>query len=267
MRTKAFTLIEVMVVMAIISILAGMMVPAVWKFWESEEIATTRTRMKELKIAMVGDRSLVQNGTRTHFGFVGDFGELPFDNTSSCSFKFLNSNADMSGSRYDAANWSGRYLSSSADAASYDVDAWGKQILCTKKIYTDDRWVGLTLASVAPNGELLEEVIDINDIIPTNRVTGNVFGVIVNPASLKITVLPSKSGVFSPMQVCKQLNGFSSYTTLLPYKLPIGRSLVELELSNNNADCSLPVPTVKNSFNYFTQDNLQVIKVPDLNIP
>ncbi|MSN24634.1 MAG: prepilin-type N-terminal cleavage/methylation domain-containing protein [Geobacter sp.] len=259
MRTKAFTLIEVMVVMAIISILAGMMMPAAWKFLESGEIATTRERMRELKKAMVGDRNLVQNGVRTHYGFVGDFGELPFDNNSSCAFRFLDSSADMSGSRYDAANWNGRYLSSSSDAKEFAVDAWGNTIKCTKKYYSDGRWVGLTLASVAPNGEILEETIDINDVIPTNRVVGNVFA---SYSSVSINIKPEKPGSFTEITTsCKSLSPFTSYTTLLPFKLPIGRIDVNLTLSKH-PDCSLPTDT--NKFQYFVQDNIKSIKIPDI---
>jgi len=259
MRTKAFTLIEVMVVMAIISILAGMMMPAAWKFLESGEIATTRERMKELKKAMVGDRTLVQNGVRTHYGFVGDFGELPFDNNSSCSFKFLDSSADMSGSRYDAANWNGRYLSSSSDAKEYAVDAWGNAIKCTKKSYSDGRWVGLTLASVAPNGEILEEIIDTNDVIPTNRVIGNSFAAY---SSVTINIKPEKPGSFTEISTaCKNLSPFYSYTTLLPYKLPIGRIDVNLTFSSHS-DCILPAETKK--IQYFIQDNIKSIKIPDI---
>ena len=85
---RGFTLIEVLVTMAIVSILAGIMVPAVWKFWESQDVQTTRERIKTLKLAMVGDRSLIQNGIRTSYGFVGDNGELPFANSSSSASRF-----------------------------------------------------------------------------------------------------------------------------------------------------------------------------------
>lgn len=262
MKTKAFTLIEVMVVMAIISILAGMLVPSVWKFWESEDIATTRQRMRDLKIAMVGDKALIQNGVRTHYGFVGDFGTLPFNNSSSCAFKFLNSSADMNLPQYDAANWSGRYLPSSSDSNSYATDAWGQPIHCTNKIYSDGRMVGLTLSSTAPNGQLIEETIEANDVIPTNRIAGNVIGSI--PTLLKIKISPERNGAFLNIAKCKQLNGFSSYTTLLPYKLPIGMINIELETSSGS-DCDLTTPI--NKFNYFVHDNLKLIKIPDLNNP
>lgn len=260
MKTKAFTLIEVMVVMAIISILAGILVPSVWRFWESEEIATTRERMKELKRAMIGDRSLVQNGVRTHYGFVGDFGELPFDNNSSCAFKFLNSSADMAGSRYDAANWSGRYLSSNADPSSYAVDAWRNPIMCRNKTFTDGRLAGVTLTSVTPGGEVLEEVIDVADVLPTNRVAGNLFA---SYSGLKISITPEKPGSFTDISdFCKSLTPFSSYTTLLPYKLPIGRVHLTLAFSRR-ADCSSPADST--SFYYLIQDNLKAIKMPDIN--
>lgn len=262
MKTKAFTLIEVMVVMAIISILAGMMMPAVWKFWESEEIATTRERMKELKKAMVGDRSLIQNGVRTHYGFVGDFGELPFDNNSSCAFKFLNSKDDMSGSRYDADNWNGRYLSSSSDANNYALDAWGKPILCTNKTYSSNgKLIGLILSSVAPNGvDVIEEVININDVTPTNRLSGNIFA---SYSGLAIYIKPEKPGSFTDINnFCKSLTPFSAYTTLLPYKLPIGRVHITLAASKRT-DCSSP--TEMANFFYLIQDNISLIKMPDIN--
>lgn len=264
MREKAFTLIEVMVVMAVISILAGMMMPAVWRYWESQEIATTRERMQELKRAMVGDKNLVQNGVRTHFGFAGDFGMLPFDNTSSCAFSFLNSSAGMTAPRYDTANWSGRYLSSSADSAAYGSDAWGKPIQCTNKSFdADGRLVGLTLTSQAPNGgDLIEEVVDIQDVTPTNRVAGNLFA---SYSGLSISIRPEKMGAFTEITgLCKTVAPFTAYTTLLPYRLPIGGVHITLAVSQHN-NCSSAQPAT--SFYYVVQDRLKVIKMPDLTSP
>lgn len=267
MSRNAFTLIEVMVVMAIISILAGMMTPMVWTWWESQQIETTRQRLKELKLAMIGDRTLVQNGVRTHYGFVGDFGELPFDNNSSCAFNFLNSKDALAGStRYNSDNWGSRYLPSSADVSNYSVDAWGNPIKCVNKVYKDDRWVALTLQSTAPGGDVLEEVILESDVTPTNRVTGNVIGNndLVN-TSIKIRITPVKSGVFTVMSTCKQLNGSSaSYLAELPYKFPIGRMVVELNHSKNSSNCS--TETLQNKFNYFMHDNLNEVSLPSMNV-
>lgn len=271
MKKNAFTLIEVMVVMAIISILAGMLMPVAWRFWESEEIATTRQRMKDLKIAMIGDRNLVQNGVRTHYGFVGDFGTLPFSNISSCAFNYLYSNTNMALPRFNPDNWSGSYLPSSSDLNNYAADAWGKPIQCANKKFQDGRFVEVTLTSVAPSGEVLEEVISINDVIPTKQVTGNVyppaFHSISSGASLKIKFSPGKPGSFLDMSTCKQLNGVSNYEAELPYEIPIGKVNVELRVTNNTNAKNCSTPTAVNKFNYFVHDNQTVIKMPDLNIP
>jgi len=68
MKDQGFTLIEVIVVMAIVAILAGIMVPFVYRVWEGDEIELTRERMGEIKKALVGDPRLIQNGIRTNYG-------------------------------------------------------------------------------------------------------------------------------------------------------------------------------------------------------
>ncbi len=110
-----FTLIEVIVVMAIISIMAGIMIPMVYRVWESNDEEMTRTRMRELKIALVGDRRLVQNGVRTHFGYAGDMGQLPG------SLNDLIADPGVS-------NWHGPYLPAGFDTATFNKDAWGRAI-------------------------------------------------------------------------------------------------------------------------------------------
>lgn len=258
MREKAFTLIEVMVVMAIISILAGMMMPPVWKFWESEDIATTRQRMKDLKTAMVGDKALVQNGVRTHYGFVGDFGELPFTNATTC---LLNNLAvkDSLPPKYEVDNWNGPYLGSGFDSADFLNDAWGNRIKCSNVLVLNGRYVGVTLQSHAPGGELLEERIVEQDVTPTERINGNNFS---SYSSVNIIITPEKTGAFTDIMLCKKLSAFTPYTSNLPFKLPIGRIGVTLEVFRNSS-CTAPISST-NSLFYYMQDNTKTVRFPDI---
>lgn len=272
MKTKAFTLIEVMVVMAIISILAGMMVPAVWKYWESEEIATTRERMKEIKKGMVGDKSLVQNGVRTHYGFVGDNGELPFgDYSAKGGLSYLVSRP-MGG----YPHWNGPYLS--GFGSEWNRDAWGKTFKYSLLLDAYGRYVSAELRSAGPDGsfdtsdDIADSEVQIFDreVTPTNRIHGNILG---NYSALRMTLKfkdPKDSSGISTKIHCKRLtgiSGYSNYTTLFesalnPINLPIGGIEITATLHNrlNCSDASIKTHNIL----YFMHDNATQIILPEL---
>lgn len=274
MREKAFTLIEVMVVMAIISILAGMMAPAVWQYWESEEIATTRERMRAIKKGLVGDKNLVQNGVRTHYGFVGDNGELPFSNFSASGGLSYLVSKPVGG----YPNWRGPYLT--GFGTDWDKDAWGKAF---KYALTQDaygRYVNAELRSAGPDGafdtsdDIVDPDVQVSDreVTPTNRIKWNLYS---SHSSLKISLRfkdpVDPSGFYTRPPICKQFttaSGFSNYTTLLvdsslnPIKLPIGG--IEIATSfHGTSDCSGTAIST-NSFMYFVSDNANQIILPEL---
>ncbi len=64
MKTKAFTLVELMVVLAVIGILAGLMFPAISKVRENGRQAQCSNNLKELQTAVM---SFVSNGGRFPF--------------------------------------------------------------------------------------------------------------------------------------------------------------------------------------------------------
>jgi general secretion pathway protein G len=276
MKEKAFTLIEIMVVMAIISVLAGIMAPAVWKFWEGEEIATTRERMREIKKGLVGDKSLVQNGVRTHYGFVGDNGELPFTNISaSGGLSYL-----VSKPAGGYPHWNGPYLT--GFGSEWNKDAWGKAFRYTLAQDAYGRYVSAELRSAGPDGvfDTPDDIVDPDvqiserEVTPTNRIQGNIYG---SYSSLEITMkfkdptnnipLPG----LSSKTVCKRLaaaSGYSNYTTLFesalnPIKLPVGGIEVTTTL-NKHPNCNVLTPEPSNKFLYFVSDNINQIILPEL---
>ena len=69
--TRGFSLIEVLVVISLISILAGALAPLGIRSLRASQLEKTRTRMDTLMRAMAGDP------TQGDFGYLGDMGALP----------------------------------------------------------------------------------------------------------------------------------------------------------------------------------------------
>jgi len=77
MRKNGFTLVEAIVVIAILLILGGLLTPIVSSQLQNKKIEVTEEKLKKIKKAIIGDPSVVQFGQRTDFGYVGDVGNVP----------------------------------------------------------------------------------------------------------------------------------------------------------------------------------------------
>lgn len=175
MNRRGFTLIEMIVAMAIMSIMAGILVPMIYRVWESNEAALTRERMAELKTAIAGNPRLYQQGVRSHYGFVGDIGALP-DNLD-----------DLISDSAVWANWNGPYLGGGFDTAKFKRDAWGQPIAYTEHsppLVVSGEELAATLRSAGPDrtfgtADDIDETSDLalqilsKDVWPTARIRGN----------------------------------------------------------------------------------------------
>jgi len=166
---KGFTLIEVIVVVAIVAIMTGVMVPMVYRIWESNDAEATRDRMRTLKVALVGDSRMVQNGVRTSYGYAGDVGQLP-------------ANLDALIADDGSPNWHGPYVPPGYDPSTYAKDAWGRAIEYTTTPDGLGRRVTASLRSNGPDGAAAtgDDIVDTDlqvyqaEVTPLIAVQGNV---------------------------------------------------------------------------------------------
>lgn len=76
-RRTGFSLMEVVVVLAVLGALAAMIVPLSYQLRSAQRERETRTLLENLKQAMVGGDPATRMGEERLFGFLGDMGRLP----------------------------------------------------------------------------------------------------------------------------------------------------------------------------------------------
>ncbi len=120
-RGAGFTLIEVIVVIAVVSILAAMAVPYAVKFLDQAREEATRKQVLEMNRAIFGDP-----GGPTA-GYLGNMGSLP------AVLSRLNTQGPQAGRTYGTLGvkygWDGPYVNVGFSAGAYLVDGWGTNLL------------------------------------------------------------------------------------------------------------------------------------------
>jgi type II secretory pathway pseudopilin PulG len=112
------TLVELLVVLIILGILGAVTLRAMDVTRERSNYEKTMKTMERLSQAIVGNTSLVAEGRRTDFGFVGDMARLP---------------TTMDELRENTASnpaWNGPYvrIPFEGDELSFKTDAWGQEL-------------------------------------------------------------------------------------------------------------------------------------------
>jgi len=115
---SGFTLIEIVVVLVLMSIMAGAIAPLAVGQIRGERVRATQKRMERTIDAMVGD------STRGGYGYLGDLGQLP------PLLEDLNSRGAQPAYSIDANDgigigYNGPYISQAGPADAALVDAWG----------------------------------------------------------------------------------------------------------------------------------------------
>ncbi len=124
-RDKGLSLIEVVIILAVLVILVALLVPSTVQILTGARRNVTLDEMENLKKAMIGDPDLKTSGVRSNFAYLGDMGNLPstLDDLVTPQIPAYAFNS----SKGVGAGWRGPYitLGPGSDAASHRVDAFG----------------------------------------------------------------------------------------------------------------------------------------------
>lgn len=185
-RNQGFTLIEILIVLAIMAILAAIAIPAVYTQLVRAQQEGVRKEMENLKLALIGNPKLLNNGVRTDFGYLGDMGLLPNEPADLNKIVMKDNQSLWIQPAWSFNNflrigfgWKGPYITSTFTDENpwFKFDEWGNDYIFDTADYTNSKGdiVDAKIQSWGP-----DEAPDTNDDIIVeilkNETTATVFG-------------------------------------------------------------------------------------------
>ena len=134
-NVKGFTLIEIIIVLSVLAILMGIAVPMIYRQLASSAEQATKEEMENLKKALIGDPTKIQNGVRTDFGALGDWGGLP--PTLQALVEAQTPAWSYDKEKKAGAGWKGPYIS--GEEGEYLLDGWGNEYVYSTADYTNGK--------------------------------------------------------------------------------------------------------------------------------
>jgi len=221
---RALSLIEVIVILAVLVILVALLVPSTVQILTGARRDITLDEMENLKKAMIGDPNLKTSGVRSSFGYLGDMGNLPLtlDNlvTSQTPAYAFNSSKGV------GAGWRGPYitLGPGSDAASHRVDAFGIDYTYSITNFTNAQGQAVDAKLVSwgqdglGGGTGVDEDVTLETLVAetTATVTGYAFGLDGNPLNVATVTMnyPANGTLTSSSPTATDSAGFYQFTNI-----------------------------------------------------
>lgn len=213
MDHRGYTLLELVLVVVIIAILAGLAVQSVTRTGEGQRLDRTIEEMDLLARAITGDERLVTGGVRTDFGYVGDVGYMPL------TLDALVSNPGGYGT------WKGPYISSKfvEDTGDYKTDAWNDPY-----VYAG----GITITSNGGGSPITRQIAGSLSELTSNSVYGVVQDKSGCPpagsaADVTVTIVfPDGAGSITSLSTSPASSGEFSFENAIPMGLRSIRAVV-----------------------------------------
>lgn len=127
---KAFTLVEVIVILVVLSILAAVAVPVAFRIFQVTAEDTTREEMDNIKKAMTGNPQKLQSSFRSDFGFLGDIGCMPAVLDRLLTDGGLPIPYTFDSAKQAGAGWKGPYITGTPGEV-FTTDQWGNNYTYT----------------------------------------------------------------------------------------------------------------------------------------
>jgi type II secretory pathway pseudopilin PulG len=223
-RDKGLSLIEVIVILAVMVILIALLVPSTVQILSGARRNVTLDEMENLKKAMIGDPDLKTSGVRSSFAYLGDMGNLP-----STLDDLVTQGAQpayaFNSSKGVGAGWRGPYitLGPGSDAASHRVDAFGNDYTYSNTDYVNGlgQTVDAKIVSLGADGVTGGTGNDEDVTLETLRaettatVAGYGFGLDGNPLNVAtVTMNYPANGTLTTSTTTTDSAGFYQFTNI-----------------------------------------------------